>query len=72
MIQLISLTEADCHVYASVKYSIIGSDNVLTPVRRLAINIINAHSTLGNKLQWNFNQNTVIFCSEFAFENAVF
>ena len=55
--------------------TIIGSDNGLSPGRRQAIiqnqcwNIVNW--TLRNKLQWNFNRNSIIFIQENALQNVV-
>ena len=55
--------------------AIIGSDNGLSPGWRQAIiwsnagNIVNW--TLGNQLQWNFNQNSNIFIHENGFESVV-
>ena len=55
--------------------TIIDSDNGLSPERRRVIIWTNAAIlliwTLGNKLQWNFNQNSNIFIEENAFENVV-
>ena len=57
------------------RLTIIGLDNGLSPGRRQTIittndgNIINW--ALGNKLQWNRNQNLYIFIIENAFENVV-
>ena len=51
------------------------SDNVLSPGRRQAIIWNNAGilliRPLGNKLEWNLNQNLYIFIQENAFENVV-
>ena len=57
------------HICVS-KITIIASDNGL-PSHYLnqCWNIVNW--TLGNKLQWNFNQNSNIFIQENAFENGV-
>ena len=53
----------------------IGSYNGLSPGRRQAIIWTNAgifvNWTLGNKLRWNFNQNSNIFFQENPFENVV-
>ena len=55
--------------------TVIGSENGLSPGRRQASiwnqcwNIVNW--TLGNKLQWKFNQNSNIFIQENVFENVV-
>ena len=60
------------------KQTIIGWDNGLSPGRRQAIcchylnqcwNIVNW--TPGNKIQWNFNQNSYIFIQGSAFKNGV-
>ena len=55
--------------------TIIGSDNGLSPERRLAIIWTNARILFigpwGNKLQWNFNRNSNIFIEENTFENVV-
>ena len=50
----------------------IGSDNGLSPGRRQAIIWTNAGMLLiGNKLQWNIEQNQYIFIQENEFENVV-
>ena len=53
------------------KLTIIGSDNGLPPSHHLnqCWNIVNW--ILGNKLQWNFNQNLHIFIQENVFHNVV-
>ena len=51
------------------------SDNGLVPIRHQAIYLnqcwIIVNWTLGNKLQWNFNQNTKLFICKNASENIV-
>ena len=59
---------------ASVKCTIIGSDNGLSPVRTKPLSEqcqFNVDWTFGNKLQWHFYQVTTIFIDENAFENVV-
>ena len=60
----------------SIPITINGSDNGLSPGRRQAIIWISAENivnwTLGNKLQWIFNQNSNIFIQENPFENVIF
>ena len=62
-------------MYASVKLTIIGSDNGLARGRRQAIIWTNADLLLsgpfGNKFQWNFIENSKLFIQENAFENVV-
>ena len=59
-------------LYGSETQATIGSDNGLSPIRRQVIIWTNddiVNWTLGNKLQWNFIQNSHIFSQENAFEN---
>ena len=57
------------------KLTIISSDNGLLPGRRQAIIGTNTAilfiGPIGNKLQWNLNQNLYIFIQENAFENVI-
>ena len=66
------LIEAGWHICVS-KLTIIDSDNGLLPAPSHYLNqcwnIVNW--TIGNKLQWNINQNSNIFIQENAFENDV-
>ena len=61
---------------ASVNYTLIGSDNCLSPVRskplseRIPANCCTLDPS-GNNYQLNYNQNTAIFVQENAFENIV-
>ena len=52
-----------------IKLAIVGSGNGFSPGLNQCWNIINW--TPGNKLQWNFNQNTKLFIHENASENIV-
>ena len=56
------------HIWV-IKLAIVGSDNGFSPGLNQCWNIINW--TPGNKLQWNFNQNTKLFIHENASENIV-
>ena len=72
-----SFSEAEWCIYASLNYTIIGSDNGLSVVTWMAPShylnecwsIVNW--TLGNKLHWNLNRNFYIFIQENAFENVL-
>ena len=67
-----SSIEAGWRIYASVNYAIIGSDICLTPVRRQAIIWTNVYILLiGNKYQWNSDQEAMVFNQENAIENVV-
>ena len=52
-----------CRIYASVNRASIGSDNGcrLFGAKPLSKSMLVVNSTLRNKLQWNFNQNTNLF-----------
>ena len=68
------LIEAECHIYASLKWVTIGSHNGLSPIRRQAIIWINAGlvsigTTPRNTFQWNLSRNFRIFIQENVFEN---
>ena len=54
------------------KLTIVASDNGLSPGRRQAIIwTYDGILSIGNKLQWNLNQNSYIFIQENAFEKVV-
>ena len=58
--------------HTPVNKSIIGSDNGLSPIRCQAIIRTNvAILLIGNKFQWNLDNNMKIFIQENAFENGV-
>ena len=63
------------HVYASVNYTIIGSDNGLSPGQHQAIIWINFRILLTGPLRTNFSEilikNLYVFIQENAFENVV-
>ena len=61
------------HICVS-EFTIIGSDNDLSPSRRQAIiwtNVGIVNSTLRNKLQWKFDRSSNIFIQENGVENVV-
>ena len=65
------LIEAEWRIYVSVNYTIIGSDNGLSPGWRQAIIWAIVNWTLRNKLQWIFYRNWFIFIDKFALESVV-
>ena len=68
-----SLRTSDAYIYASVKYTIIGSDNGLLPVRQQPIICTNdgfvVNYTPRNKFQWKFICNSNVLIHENAYEN---
>ena len=63
----------DVYIYASLNWIITGSANGLSYVISFYPNQcwFICNRTLGNKLQWNLNQNTIIFIQEYASETLV-
>ena len=68
------------HVISSrlncLTYTIVGTDNGLSPVCPAPSHYLNQwwhiiNCTVGNKLQWNLNQNRIIFIQRCKYENTV-
>ena len=69
------LVEAEWHIYVSMNYAIIASDNGLSPDRRQTIIWNSAKILSSDPLETNFNEilatNSYIFIQENPFENFV-
>ena len=67
----IQLIEAELRIYASLNWIIIGSDNGVSPVRRLTIIWTNSGilliGPLATKIQWNVYRNSNIFIQEIVY-----